>query len=159
MPYAFLCDDKNRLKLFIYSQWTTKWSPIDQLTIVTFAHKRNTKIVFSCVQFQQGRHTMRSLSNHINASFITDTRRILFSCCLFVCFHLLGIFSISKIETTKTEKNESLLLSVNPGVNEIRIKHLLRWSVNFILLQIFFFIIWIWFNTLGFTIIFIRFLD
>lgn len=138
MPYAFLCDDKNRLKLFIYSQWTTKWSPIDQLTIVTFAHKRNTKIVFSCVHFQQGRHTMRSLSNHINASFITDTRRILFSCCLFVCFHLLGIFSISKIETTKTEKNESLLLSVNPGVNEIRIKHLLRWSVNFILLQIFF---------------------
>lgn len=42
MPFSlfisllFFCcvsNDKNRLKLFIYSQWTTKWSSIDQLTI------------------------------------------------------------------------------------------------------------------------------
>lgn len=54
---------KNRLKLFIYSQWTTKWSSIDQLTIVTFSiFPKETPNFYSCVHSEQCTRWDRFLS-------------------------------------------------------------------------------------------------
>lgn len=85
----FKCNDKDQLKLFIlkFTQWTTKWSSIDQLPIVIVYQwwKNRNVCIFKRVSFLfwTRQYTMISFSNHTSTT--TTTTKYYLCAFFFLC--------------------------------------------------------------------------